>query len=380
MRVLALPFVLFALLLLSCGRQEATFDTVHDTPPPVVTTPGGIEGTATIAATRPLVGNQPTPRPIPTISVTVNTLLTPEMTWRSPEVEAYWEEVTTIVRDHALYRDQLDWEQIDRVVMSVADEATTLEDIYPAIDYLLWQLNDNHSFFSPPADVARLEAATVADNPTVTSEMVAGRIGYLKVPGFSSANEAARTAYAQEIQAQLGALAAENPCGWIVDLRTNRGGTLYPMLAGLGPLLGNEVLGYFVSPTDEQSWSYEGGQALIGNAPMVTVTQPLILEEPDQPVAVLMGSATASAGEAIALSFRGRPHTRLFGSPTSGVSTGNHGFALSDGAALVLTVAVFADRTGETYGGTIAPDVLVEEKATTIEVATEWLLEQCETP
>ena len=37
-------------------------------------------------------------------------------------------------------------------------------------------------------------------------------------------------------------------CGWIIDLRGNGGGNMYPMLAGLKPFLGDTVLGAFVGP------------------------------------------------------------------------------------------------------------------------------------
>jgi len=39
-----------------------------------------------------------------------------------------------------------------------------------------------------------------------------------------------------------------NPAGWIIDLRGNSGGNMYPMLAGLSSLLGEGVLGYDVYP------------------------------------------------------------------------------------------------------------------------------------
>src|SRR5438093_4023326 len=68
------------------------------------------------------------------------------------------------------------------------------------------------------------------------------------------------------------------------------------------------------------------------------------------PVAVLTNGNTASAGEAVAISFRGRPSTRSFGSPTYGVPTANTFMKLSDGASILVTTAREADRTGRVYG------------------------------
>jgi hypothetical protein len=58
----------------------------------------------------------------------------------------------------------------------------------------------------------------------------------------------------------------------------------------------------------------------------------------------LTGPVTASSGEAIVVAFRGRPQTRSFGEPTDGVPTANDTFPLSDGALLVLTVAVDSEK------------------------------------
>ena len=44
-------------------------------------------------------------------------------------------------------------------------------------------------------------------------------------------------------------------CGWIVDLRSNGGGNLYPMLAALAPLLGpGPLLGYRDRHGRTDSW------------------------------------------------------------------------------------------------------------------------------
>ena len=111
---------------------------------------------------------------------------------------------------------------------------------------------------------------------------------------------------------------------------------------------------------------------------------PYMLERNQPPVAVLIGSQTASSGEAIAVSFRGREQTRFFGEATAGLSTANKGFSLSDGARIVLTTATFADRTGKLYGGPIQPDegVLSESpeppvgEDPVVETATGWLQKQ----
>jgi len=104
------------------------------------------------------------------------------------------------------------------------------------------------------------------------------------------------------------------------------------------------------------------------------------------PVAVLTSQFTASAGEAIVVAFRGRPHTSSFGAVTAGVPTGNAPKMLSDGALLVVTAAFDADRTGRTYDSPILPNQLVgadwtqldTEKDPVLQAATAWLRSQRE--
>ena len=73
-------------------------------------------------------------------------------------------------------------------------------------------------------------------------------------------------------------------------------------------------------------------------------------------VAVITGARTASSGEAVTIAFKGRARTRSFGQPTTGLSTANGNFPLSDDAMILLTTAIEVDRSGRRYGGKVDPD------------------------
>lgn len=174
-------------------------------------------------------------------------------------------------------------------------------------------------------------------------------------------------------------------CGWIIDLRNNGGGNMWPMLDGVGPILGEGVVGSFVVPDGVKlAWSYQHGQAQLAGSTMTGVENPYRLKHPDLPVALLTSPFTASSGEAIVVAFRGRPHTHSFGKPTAGIPTSNDEYKLSDGAFLILTVALDADRTGHTYDSAIAPDQSVPVDMSQIgrpgdlalQAATTWLHDQ----
>jgi C-terminal processing protease CtpA/Prc len=136
------------------------------------------------------------------------------------------------------------------------------------------------------------------------------------------------------------------------------------MLAGTGPLLGEGELGASVyADGARRSFWYRDGKAGFGDYVQLRVVAPHRLEAPDAPLAVLLGARTASSAEVLAAALRGRPHTRSFGGPTSGLSAGNRTFELTDGAALVLTVAATADRAGRVILGPIVPDEEVLARA-----------------
>ena len=90
-------------------------------------------------------------------------------------------------------------------------------------------------------------------------------------------------------------------------------------------------------------------------------------------VAVLTDNGIASSGEATVIAFRGRPDTRSFGDATCGLSTANAGFTMSDGATLLLTVSVMADRTQTKYGDSIPPDEIGTDPGQAVRRALAWL-------
>jgi carboxyl-terminal processing protease len=152
-------------------------------------------------------------------------------------------------------------------------------------------------------------------------------------------------------------------CGWIVDLQLDAGGALSPMVLGVGPILGDGNAGTFMLANGEKIvWSYHNGEYWYGNEVLRRVSNPYHLKQSMPPVAVLTSSGTASSGEATLISFKGRPQTRSFGEPTSGLPTGGNGKDMSDGALIAIATSLEADRTGHIYGADekIAPDQYVQ--------------------
>jgi carboxyl-terminal processing protease len=70
---------------------------------------------------------------------------------------------------------------------------------------------------------------------------------------------------------------------------------MWPMIAGLGPILGEGLLGYFIGVTGaETAWSYRDGAAFSGNSAAQRVSSPYRLRRERPRVAVLSDNAVAS--------------------------------------------------------------------------------------
>lgn len=263
-----------------------------------------------------------------------------------------------IMREHALNADRIDWSAVQPVLARKLEKSTGPADAYAIIDSLIRQLGDRHSSLMLP--VAARQYAQQGRPSAAPQVSVHDGVATVVVPGFSGASREAMQAFAGTLAGGIAEAAPQAKAGWVVDLRDNPGGNMWPMLSGLSPLLGKAPAGFFRDAKGRDTpWRIEPGDL---SAPDLSAA----------PVAVLLGTRTASSGEAIAVAFRGRPNARSFGQPTKGLSTGNQLYDLPGGARLGLTTTYFVDRTGQVYGEEISPDELVREPDAMLR-AVRWL-------
>jgi hypothetical protein len=308
----------------------------------------------------------------------------------APAAVRYLDAALALMERHSLNRGAVDWPALRAAALAHARGAVAPPGTYAALRFALRELGDRHSYLLAPAPAAALLAAPVSNARTgraplaPVAEMRFGALAYLAVPGFAGGSPGAQAAFAEDLQARIGNLDLSMACGWILDLRLNTGGNLWPMLAGLGPLLGEGDLGASLYPDGSRRgiW-YRDGRAGFGDYVQLRVVAPHVLRDRAAPLAVLVGARTASSAEVLVAAFRGRPATRTFGAATRGLSAGNRTFELADGAALVLTVAATSDRAGRVDAGPIEPDVTVASATAgalpadaTVAAAAAWLQTQ----
>ncbi|WP_144786131.1 S41 family peptidase [Microbacterium sp. BH-3-3-3] len=273
------------------------------------------------------------------------------------EVAAYVDAAIAEMRDgiHA------DTDEFRDAVAQAAPELRakpTIAETYRGLDQLAAAAGGPHSWLQTPADVASITTQNAPGAPfPVPTVSTRDGISTLTVPGFQGE---ARDAIEQYQSAGLAAMRAAAPsttCGWIIDLRTNGGGSAWPMLAVVAPLLDDgDVVGLKRGETVQWATVANGG---VVSTPGGDDTGTPGGFRVDAPVALLTSGMTNSAAEIVAIAFAGQTDAIRVGKPTAGMTTGNQVRELSDGARIILTTSYDVDRTGTVYDGPLAPDIEV---------------------
>jgi hypothetical protein len=330
----------------------------------------------------------------------------------SASANSYLGRALDLMQQNALHKNEIDWPALRIQAFWHVAGAQSPVDTYPGIYFALTQLKEHHSFLRLPdnlsdADKKRSEAAMSnilgprnkqlprpPASPFRTRSDPAAHLirsggltfAYVVVPACGSKHSNLEDSfvdyqkYADTLHDISAGLEKAHPVGWIIDLRGNGGGNMYPMLAGIGFVLGEGTAGSFVSleGNTQSVWSYRSGKAMVAETVDARVTKPPLTLTELPSVAVLIDTGTISSGEAIAVSFAGRPRTRSFGTHTFGLASGNQMFRLSDGAALFLNAAMDADRLGRTYPQGIEPDVSFPEPTAIPDEASDPALQAAE--
>jgi hypothetical protein len=279
------------------------------------------------------------------------------------------DEAFSLMKKYYYKKDSVEWSGLFTAAKARLSQSTDCKGAFDALQWCFKEMKEKHSFVLP-AEKASLYNGNINSSTVpvelsriigpLRHEMAEDGIAYIDIPWISTADKKICTGFADSLQMLIAGYDKQGVTKWIIDLRNNTGGNCWPMLAGLGPLLGNGVYGYFVSDDEKIAISYENGAILQGRYPRCVPNEPRRLLQSKKTVIVLTGPNTASAGEIIAMAFKGMDNVYLYGEPTAGLTTANATYNLSDGSILVLTVCKEADRNGRIQEGKIQPDKLIE--------------------
>jgi carboxyl-terminal processing protease len=296
---------------------------------------------------------------------------------QSAEVTGYITEITTIIKNNSIVSRRINWAEYEKEVGDLSRNMNSIDGCKPVLRYIIQTLRKNgdyHSFFIDKPGVEKLTNGLYQPKD-VQARLLNPQTGYIKVPPLRSFNEQLNRSFRDTIQQLIKKLDTENEItGWVVDLRGNTGGNMWPMVAGLNALIKDGIAGYWVDTKNKRSKWYSFGRAMYGAGKFYKI------KRMSSPIAVLIDSLTASSGEMTAISFIGLRNVKTFGQPSAGYTTSNGTYRLSNGAILQLANSYAADRKKNIYKERIYPNVHIRENTKTaddtIEAAMEWVMKE----
>ena len=189
------------------------------------------------------------------------------------------ESVIEWAKENSLYSAETNWILLEEEMRSRAESAGSISELQSAFSALINGLRDHHgrvvyqyrpiahfinwdeerSTDDRPRDRELGRAIGWAEYP-FEHEMLDDKTGYLRVVGV--APDADIQMVAESIRAAVEELGRKGAEHWVLDLRYNGGGNIYPMMAGLAPLFGDGLVGQAVDAEGEvlAKWFFEGGQ------------------------------------------------------------------------------------------------------------------------
>ena len=241
---------------------------------------------------------------------------------------------------------------------------------------LMQAVRDIHGYVVLPGEAPPARRAPAARAPEF--ELDTDGTATVRLHALDARTDAEALAWATALHDKLAELAARHPRAWIVDLRDNDADTPWPAFAALSALLDGPAIGGWVSRRGTQDWIADRGVSRVAGGPAIVDVQAAPEPPFRGPVAVLLGPGTRDAGEDLAVAFRGRAHTRFFGSATAGFPTeGVVMHRLSDGSVLGVLETRAADRKGVVQRIPIEPDMaLNDESVPLLQQVRDWLSQE----
>lgn len=290
----------------------------------------------------------------------------------SDSVKNYLDQSFSILEGKALNRSTVNWVNLKRDVYEKAQKAQTYEDLLPLYPYIFEQIKDHHGALvfknksyrwnsgdGPKENKIVVDAITKYKD--VESRLIGDHIGYILIPGNNDFSAQKMDEISKTIKEAISRINSKKIMGWIIDLRINTGGNMYPMIGGITDLIGDGKLGGFITYDNQKDgeWIAKDGGLYVDTIKATDVKYLGLPIKQNLPIAVLIGGYTASSGEMTAISIKGRDKTILIGEPSAGYTTVNKGFEINDYSGLNLAIEFAMDRNGIIYDQRLSPDITI---------------------
>jgi len=305
----------------------------------------------------------------------------------SDSIKAYLDSSLIILRNNSLYANNVDWTEITKKVYDSARAATNKAETFSALKIAFDALGDKHASYYQYDDQYKLENPELIARYTDSiktawtkrigiSSKIVDDIAYISIPYIGVGKQVDIDKFANWINDAIIGLSKKNPKGWIIDLRLNSGGNIRPMLAGLAVFFKNGIVSYYIDKdgkaTDEAS--FKNGDFMIDGVKQATVTNKLSSLN-SKKVAVLIGPGTASSGEGVAVVFKQRKKTKLFGDYSAGLANATNGFVFNyNQSYFLISTARIGNNKKQALPEFVEPNFFVKGNESFIDIAKDTVV------
>ncbi|KGO87058.1 peptidase S41 protein [Flavobacterium rivuli WB 3.3-2 = DSM 21788] len=292
-------------------------------------------------------------------------------------ISVFYGKLFSALKKEYLYKDKTDWKVVEAETNKNLLQYENFKESLKEVAVLFGKIEATHCkvFYQDkgysvpvkflPENFSDQWKAKYASKPAFEAKVIDGKYAYILIPAITFSDVSSKNIHkiAQPLYDKIAALKTQNNIeGWIIDLRFNTGGNIYPMLLALYDLLGDDNVWGTLDINKKQIGTIElSGGKYIDNSSKVSYIDPKGVLLDKAKVAVITGSLTASSGEVTAMAFKGRPNAIFIGEQTMGMTTSNSMRSLPYGATLVLSIAYDCDRNGVFYEH-IVPDIAISKK------------------
>ncbi|MFP8894079.1 S41 family peptidase [Chryseobacterium sp. EZn1] len=287
--------------------------------------------------------------------------------FKNDSIKLFIDKSIELIEANSIHTEKLI--DIKRELYNKSQTLNSIDEVAPFYDEVFKQLNDYHGglkykgktygWNNPNVITNAYLKDKIKINEITYSEVIEKEIGYIRITGNNDFAFKKVDSLANDIVSHINAVNSNKIKGWIIDLRLNTGGNMYPILLGLKELIGNNVIfGGFRNAQNKTTgnWEIKEGKLLIDG---IVLDRQIDLDYPiktDIPVVMLTSCYTASAGEMTVISFIGRNNTYVVGEPTANYTTAVQGFVINENAGINLSTDYVVDRNLKVYKSNILPD------------------------
>lgn len=293
--------------------------------------------------------------------------LSKAQTFKNDSIKLFLDSAMALIKANSINAGNL--VSIKNVLYERSKDLTSMDEVAPLFEDVFKGLDDYHgslkykgktygwtkeSSYVNPYLKAKLKTET-----KVSSQLINGNYGYIRIPGNNDFGFKKVDSLANDIVSNINIIDNKSIKGWIIDLRVNTGGNMYPILLALKEFIGNNVIfGGFRNAQNESSgnWEIKDHHLLIDGTPLERKSSLTYPNKERIPIVMLTSGYTASAGEMTAISFIGRPDVYVVGEPTANYTTAVQGFEIGKSAAINLSTDYVIDRNHKVYKSSIVPD------------------------